>query len=78
MPAPASSLSSGTTRTSCSWQSMAFGNRLNGAGRSTRLPRFIDPTAATDAGNADDEARLQAHHSAWATCIFAGELAGAR
>jgi tetratricopeptide (TPR) repeat protein len=30
------------------------------------------------AGKADDELRLQAHHSAWATCLFAGEPAAAR
>jgi predicted ATPase len=30
------------------------------------------------AGKADDELRLQAHHSAWATCMFAGEPGAAR
>jgi class 3 adenylate cyclase len=54
------------------WQS------ANGAGKvfdcrilSNRLQQLV-------ADKADDEARLQAHHSAWSTCMFAGELAGAR
>src|SRR6478736_5644147 len=31
--------------------------------------------AAVDRGTADDGLRLQAHHSAWSTSMFAGELA---
>jgi tetratricopeptide (TPR) repeat protein len=38
---------------------------------SNRLQEVIAHTA-------DDELRLQAHHSAWATCLFAGEPAAAR
>ena len=30
------------------------------------------------AADADDGLRLQAHHSAWTTCLFSGELAAAR
>ena len=58
-------------------QSMASGNRptaragLDCRSLSNRLQQLT-------AGKADDEVRLQAHHSAWSTCIFAGELAGAR
>jgi class 3 adenylate cyclase/tetratricopeptide (TPR) repeat protein len=53
------------------WQS------ANGAGRVLDCRGLSIQLQRLTAGNADDEARLQAHHSAWATCIFAGELAGA-
>ena len=54
------------------WQS------ANGAGRILDCRRLSNRLQQLTAGKADDEVRLQAHHSAWATCIFAGELAGAR
>ncbi len=55
------------------WQS------ANGAGMildCRRLSSRLQQLTAAD--NADEGLRLQAHHSAWATCLFAGELAVAR
>jgi tetratricopeptide (TPR) repeat protein len=55
------------------WQS------ANGAGMildCRRLSNRLQQLTAAD--NADEGLRLQAHHSAWATCLFAGELAAAR
>ena len=54
------------------WQS------ANGAGRifdCRRLSRQLQQLTADDG---DDELRLQAHHSAWATCLFSGEPVAAR
>jgi tetratricopeptide (TPR) repeat protein len=53
------------------WQS------ANGAGRTLDCRRLSNRLQQL-AGKSDDEERLQAHHSAWATCLFAGELAAAR
>ena len=55
------------------WQS------ANGAGMildCRRLSNRLQQLTAAD--DADEGLRLQAHHSAWATCLFAGELAAAR
>ncbi len=55
------------------WQS------ANGAGMildCRRLSNRLQQLTAAD--NADEGLRLQAHHSAWATCLFAGELTAAR
>ena len=54
------------------WQS------ANGAGRIRECRRLSDRLLQLTAGKADDGLRLQAHHSAWATCMFAGEPAAAR
>jgi tetratricopeptide (TPR) repeat protein len=54
------------------WQSAA------GLGRVRDCRRLSDRLLQLTAGKADDELRLQAHHSAWATCLFAGEPAAAR
>ena len=54
------------------WQS------ANGAGKVNECRTLSHRLQELAAVKADDEARLQAHHSAWATCVFAGELAGAR
>ena len=54
------------------WQS------ANGAGRILDCRRLSNRLQQLTAGKADDELRLQAHHSAWATCLFAGEPAAAR
>jgi predicted ATPase len=40
--------------------------------------RLSDRLLQLTAGIADDGMRLQAHHSAWASCLFAGEPAAAR
>src|SRR5262249_32836494 len=53
------------------WQS------ANGAGRILDCRRLSNRLQQLTAGKADDELRLQAHHSAWATCLFAGEPAAA-
>jgi class 3 adenylate cyclase/predicted negative regulator of RcsB-dependent stress response/DNA polymerase III delta prime subunit len=54
------------------WQSAnGAGNILECRSSSNRLQHLT-------ADNADDELRLQAHHSAWATCLFSGEPAAAR
>jgi class 3 adenylate cyclase/tetratricopeptide (TPR) repeat protein len=54
------------------WQS------ANGAGKVLDCRKLSNRLQQLTAGNADDELRLQAHHSAWATCLFAGEPAAAR
>jgi class 3 adenylate cyclase len=54
------------------WQS------ANGAGNILDCRRLSNRLQQLTAGEADDEVRLQAHHSAWATCVYAGELAAAR
>jgi tetratricopeptide (TPR) repeat protein len=54
------------------WQS------ANGAGMIRECRRLSDRLLQLTAGEADDGLRLQAHHSAWATCLFAGEPAAAR
>jgi predicted ATPase len=54
------------------WQS------ANGAGQILDCRRLSGLLQQLTADNADLELRLQAHHSAWATCLFAGEPAAAR
>jgi predicted ATPase len=54
------------------WQS------AGGSGMMLRRRRLSDRLQQLTADNADDGLRLQAHHSAWTTCIFAGEPAVAR
>jgi class 3 adenylate cyclase len=54
------------------WQS------ANGAGKIPECRRLSNQLQQLTAHNADDELRLQAHHSAWATSLFAGDLAAAR
>ena len=46
------------------WQS------ANGAGMILECRRLSDRLLQLTAGEADDGLRLQAHHSAWATCLF--------
>jgi class 3 adenylate cyclase len=54
------------------WQSTAGSGRvLAGRGLSDKLLQLT-------AEDADNGLRLQAHHSAWTTCLFAGEPAAAR
>jgi class 3 adenylate cyclase/tetratricopeptide (TPR) repeat protein/DNA polymerase III delta prime subunit len=54
------------------WQStVASGMVVSASGLSDRLLRLTE-------GNADDGLRLQAHHSAWSTSMFAGNPAVAR
>ena len=53
------------------WQS------ANGAGRVLDCRTLSNRLQQLTAGKTDDELRLQAHHSAWATCMFAGEPAAA-
>jgi class 3 adenylate cyclase/predicted ATPase len=54
------------------WQS------ANGAGRIFDCRRLSSRLQQLTADNEDDELGLQAHHSAWATCLFFGEPAAAR
>src|SRR5262245_1332420 len=54
------------------WQS------ANGAGRILDCRKLSSRLQQLTANSADDELRLQAHHSAWATCLFFGEPAAAR
>ena len=54
------------------WQS------ANGAGRILDCRRLSDRLLQLTADEVDDGLRLQAHHSAWATYLFAGEPAAAR
>jgi hypothetical protein len=49
------------------WQS------ANGAGRVLDCRRLSNRLEQLTAGTADDDLLLEAHHSAWATCLFAGE-----
>ena len=53
------------------WQS------ANGAGRIFDCRRLSNRLQQLTADGADDELALQAHHAAWATCMFAGEPAAA-
>jgi class 3 adenylate cyclase/tetratricopeptide (TPR) repeat protein len=54
------------------WQS------ANGTGMILECRRLSDRLLHLTADEANDGMRLQAHHSAWATCLFAGEPAAAR
>jgi len=54
------------------WQS------ANGAGRILDCRKLSSRLQQLTANSEDDELRLQAHHSAWATCLFFGEPAAAR
>jgi predicted ATPase/class 3 adenylate cyclase len=54
------------------WQS------ANGAGSVIAARRLADRLLELTAGTADDGLQLQAHHSAWTTCLYAGEPAAAR
>jgi len=54
------------------WQS------ANGAGRIADCCRLSARLQQLTTEDADDELRLEAHHSAWATCLFSGEPAAAR
>ena len=54
------------------WQS------ANGAGTVLDCRRLSNRLQQLTASKADDGLRLQAHHSAWATCLFAGEPTTAR
>ena len=54
------------------WQS------ANGIGMIRECRRLSDRLLDLTARDADEGLRLQAHHSAWATCLFAGEPAAAR
>jgi predicted ATPase len=54
------------------WQSTA------GSGMIGKCRRLSDRLLQLTAGIADDGMRLQGHHSAWASCLFAGEPAAAR
>jgi class 3 adenylate cyclase len=53
------------------WQS------ANGAGRIFDCRRLSNRLQQLIANDADDELSLQAHHAAWATCMFAGDPAAA-
>jgi class 3 adenylate cyclase len=54
------------------WQS------ANGAGRVLDCRRLSNRLQQLTANSEDNELRLQAHHSAWATCLFFGEPTAAR
>jgi class 3 adenylate cyclase/tetratricopeptide (TPR) repeat protein len=54
------------------WQS------ANGAGNILDCRRLSNRLQQLTADNKDDELRLQAHHSGWATCLFLGEPTAAR
>ena len=54
------------------WQS------ANGASRILDCRRLSNRLQQLTADTRDDKLRLQAHHSAWATCLFSGEPADAR
>ena len=54
------------------WQS------ANGAGSIVDCRKLSNRLQRLTADDADDELRLQAHHSAWATCLFSGDPAAAR
>jgi class 3 adenylate cyclase len=54
------------------WQS------ANGAGRILDCRRLSNRLQQLTAGNADDDLRLEAYHSAWATCLFAGDPVAAQ
>ena len=48
------------------------------SGRTLASRPLSDRLLKLTAGEADDGLRLQAHHSAWTTCLFAGDPAAAR
>jgi class 3 adenylate cyclase/tetratricopeptide (TPR) repeat protein len=54
------------------WQS------ANGAGSIVDCRRLSNRLQHLTANDADEELRFQAHHSAWATCMFAGDPAATR
>jgi tetratricopeptide (TPR) repeat protein len=54
------------------WQS------ANGSGRILECLRLSDRLLQLTTRETDDGLRLQAHHSAWSTCLFAGDPAAAR
>jgi class 3 adenylate cyclase/tetratricopeptide (TPR) repeat protein len=54
------------------WQS------ANGAGRILDCRKLSNRLEQLTAGKADDDLLLEAHHSAWATCLFAGEPVAAQ
>ena len=54
------------------WQS------ANGAGNIVDCRKLSNRLEHLTADSADDALRLQAHHSAWATCLFSGEPVAAR
>jgi hypothetical protein len=64
------------TRANCSWQVNGLCQSANGAGMILDCRRLSNRLQQLTADNADEGLRLQAHHSAWATYSFAGELAG--
>jgi hypothetical protein len=54
------------------WQS------ANGRGGMVECRKFSRRLQQLTAEDADEELRLQAHHSAWTTCLFSGEPAAGR
>jgi class 3 adenylate cyclase len=54
------------------WQS------ANGAGSIVDCRKLSNRLQHLTANDADEELRLQAHHSAWATCLFSGDPAATR
>jgi len=50
----------------------------NGHGRMIESRKFSNRLQQLTKDDADEELRLQAHHSAWTTCLFSGEPAAAR
>jgi len=54
------------------WQS------ANGAGKVLDCRRLSNRLQQLTVGKGDDDLLLEAHHSAWATCLFAGEPVAAR
>ena len=54
------------------WQS------ANGGGRTLECRKFSDRLLQLTEGTGDHGLYLQAHHSAWSTCLYAGEPAAAR
>jgi predicted ATPase len=54
------------------WQS------ANGAGRVLDCRKLSNRLQQLTVGKADEDLLLEAHHSAWATCLFAGEPAAAQ
>jgi len=50
----------------------------NGRGGMAECHKFSDRLQQLTAADADEGLRLQAHHSAWTTCLFSGEPAAAR
>jgi len=54
------------------WQS------ANGAGRVLDCRRLSNRLQQLTAGSTDDDLLLEAHHSAWATCLFTGQPVAAQ